>query len=323
MTMTALLAFVFSLGLNYALLRMLAGLGKNKSQGPEQFRWNQSVRPLTGGIAMAVPLLGFCFLGDSPDTIRIGVFLSSALLAGLLDDLFSFSPFPKLGAQFVCGLIAWWAGLGWEGSGWVALDLLLTCIILSGLLNSINMLDNMDGVAGFSVVGCLLPWALGGHSWLWVIIACILGFLVLNVYPSRVFMGDSGSHFLGAVLFWFCQDFLNQSGITDWWWQAIVVYGLLFFPFTDSMVVTLSRLVRRQSPLIGGRDHLTHLLVRGGLPQALVPWLLLALNAGLGFWVNLYHPHWLGFLLVVIGIQLLLGLIYYRVWQGMQWTADK
>lgn len=321
--MTALLAFVFSLGLNYAMLRLLGSLGKNKSQGPEHFRWNQSVRPLTGGIAMAVPLLWFCFSGDIPDAGRIGIFLGIALLAGLLDDLFSFSPFPKLGAQFVCGLAAWWAGLGWEFSGMIVLDVALTCLLLSGLLNSLNMLDNMDGVAGFAVLGCLLPWAVGGQDWLWVVIACVSGFLVFNFYPSRVFMGDSGSHFLGAVLFWFCQDFTTHSEMTVWWGQGILLYGLLFFPITDSLVVTLSRLIRKQSPLIGGRDHLTHLLVRGGLSQAGVPILLLVINASLGFWVNRFHPHWLGFLFVVFGIQLLLGWVYYRVWTGTQWANKK
>ena len=316
------LAFVLSYGLNRLMPRWFSGFGQNKDKGPQQFRWNHSPKPLTGGIALAMPVLAFVLYavlkGDLSAWLML--FFAASLFAGLADDLFSLKPLPKLTVQFLCGLFAWQAGLKIEMTDLLPLNIFLTCFFVSALMNSVNMLDNMDGVAGFATLGILLPWLGFSHDMnsllLWVLAFSLVGFLLVNSYPSKVFMGDSGSHFLGGILCWFCleiplDDFLVSR---EWISNSIILYALLFYPLTDSLFVTGSRIIRRQSPFIGGRDHFTHLLVRNGLRQSQVPWILFATNMGIGIWVHGFKPDSLLVLVFVFVNQSILAFFYYRIW---------
>lgn len=317
------LAFFLSVILNRYLPVFLNEFGKNKEKGPRQFRWSQSSKPLTGGMAMAIPVIGFTglsfFSGEMNGILLL--FFGMSLLAGLTDDLISLKPWPKLLVQFVCGGVAWWAGLKIELSGNLPLDLFITAFTLSALMNSVNMLDNMDGVTGFALLGILIPWITFTSDditiLLWVSIVSIIGFLFFNSYPSKVFMGDSGSHFLAAVLFWFCFEFpLNGQSLGGDWEKAWTIYALLLFPITDSVIVTASRVLRQQSPFIGGRDHLTHVLVVSGMRQSTIPWILFSCNVILGIWVRAIQPEWIWIMGIVVGIQVFFAFTYYKIWNN-------
>lgn len=317
------LAFFLSVILNRYLPVFLKGFGKNKEKGPRQFRWSQSSKPLTGGMAMAVPVIAFTglffFLGEMNGILLL--FFGMSLLAGLADDLVSLNPWPKLLVQFICGGIAWGAGLRIELFGNFPIDLFITVFSLSALMNSVNMLDNMDGVTGFALVGCLLPWLSLSSDinmiLLWVAVASMIGFLFFNSYPSKVFMGDSGSHFLAALLFWFLLNIPFSINPIGWgnWENAFLIYSLLLFPITDSIIVTGSRILRGQSPFIGGRDHLTHILVLAGLRQSSVPWILLGLNLCIGLIVRGINLSVFWILGMVVIVQILFAFAYYKIWQ--------
>ncbi len=316
------LAFVLSYSLNRLMPRWFSGFGQNKDKGPQQFRWNHSPKPLTGGVALAMPVLAFVLYavlkGDL--SVWLMLFLAASLLAGLADDLFSLKPFPKLTVQFLCGLFAWQAGLKIDLTELLPVNVFLTCFFVSALMNSVNMLDNMDGVAGFATLGIVLPWLSFFHDMnsmlLWVLAFSLVGFLLVNSYPSKVFMGDSGSHFLGGILCWFCLQIPMDDYLIPGKWipNSFILYGLLFFPLTDSILVTGSRIIRKQSPFIGGRDHFTHLLVRNGLRQSQVPWILFAINLGIGIWVHGFSPDSL--LVFVFAFVLLanFAFFYYQIW---------
>jgi UDP-GlcNAc:undecaprenyl-phosphate GlcNAc-1-phosphate transferase len=315
--------FVTAVGFQYLLPIAFKGLGQRKELAPERFRWAQASKPLTGGLGMFIPILliyGVRWVTRQEIPVLLP-FLTAALIVGLLDDWFSLSPIPKLAGQFLCGLLAWYSGLQIEWTHMPYLDLILTCVLLSALMNSINMLDNMDAVAGFAVLSSILPWLSVSNGILphdfWWICSGILGFLLLNYHPSKVFMGDSGSHLLGAILFWFVTIQIKSDIGTSYsiWGATLLVISLLFFPLTDTLVVTISRIIRKQSPLIGGRDHLSHLLVKGGLSQAAVAWLIGLVNLLIGLVVRYWRPSPVVLVTAIFLLFLGFSLWYFRIFR--------
>jgi UDP-GlcNAc:undecaprenyl-phosphate GlcNAc-1-phosphate transferase len=163
-------------------------------------------------------------------------------------------------------------------------------------MNSINLLDNMDGVTGAvsvlimasaAVVMLLYPMAPEVNPFYFTVMASIgavVGFLLLNWNPSKIYMGDTGSQFLGALLayigvkfFWNIQN-MNHSVVTSM--QVITPVMVFLVPIMDTSFVFVSRIMRGQSPFVGGKDHLTHHLYYIGVQERWVP-LVLSLVSGL------------------------------------------
>jgi UDP-GlcNAc:undecaprenyl-phosphate GlcNAc-1-phosphate transferase len=147
------------------------------------------------------------------------------------------------------------------------------------------MLDNMDGITGSVSLGIfstavLLMGVLGmntGPTYMLglLMVGSLMGYLVLNWYPSKLFMGDTGSQFLGAVLaFYGIELFWNMPGDSaEVVFSRQVLMGVLAFimPIIDTTFVTVARLRRGQSPFVGGRDHTTHHLSYIGVSQRVIP----------------------------------------------------
>ena len=152
-------------------------------------------------------------------------------------------------------------------------------------MNSINFLDNMvDITAVLSVfillnrhlVHLMLGPVLGVQMMLIVnTIAALAGFLFYNWNPSRMFMGDTGSQFLGVYLayvgircFWNAPS--PVTGADEHWRQAIMTLVVFLLPIAATTTVTINRIGRGRSPFVGGRDHTTHHLSYLGLSDAQV-----------------------------------------------------
>jgi UDP-GlcNAc:undecaprenyl-phosphate GlcNAc-1-phosphate transferase len=118
-----------------------------------------------------------------------------------------------------------------------------------------------------------------------------VGFLVLNWRPAKLYMGDTGSQFLGALLayvgivyFW---NLVPNSGDPTIFSRQ-VIFALLAFlmPILDTTFVTVARLSRGQSPAVGGRDHTTHHLAYLGIPQGLIPLIYISITLLSGLLIN-------------------------------------
>lgn len=171
---------------------------------------------------------------------------------------------------------------------WPIANILLTYLWLIGITNSINLLDNMDGLS--TGVSCIAAGLLGIFLWrsqntflLQVDLAlagALLGFLVFNFPPAKIFMGDSGSLFIGFLLASLAVFRKSQAS------SVLAVFGvpilLFLLPILDTTLVTLTRLLRGQSPAQGGTDHTSHRLVSFGLSerQALLALYGIALAGG-------------------------------------------
>jgi UDP-GlcNAc:undecaprenyl-phosphate GlcNAc-1-phosphate transferase len=260
--------------------------------------------PLTGGLALT---LGFyaALVMSFPALGKVGLLLALiAVLAfiGLVDDFFEASPRIKLAVQLLAAVLMTTFGehslvsLGnLFGRGSLLLgvwSIPLTLFATVAVVNGINMLDGLDGLAGGLVAVMLGYFAafafwLGDAESLTLIVAllgAVIGFLLLNApHPWRgrwrTFMGDAGSLVLGFAVAWFTIDLTQRRPDAVPPVVMLWVVGLVLF---DLFTVTVRRLLRRRSPVAADRAHIHHLLQRCGLSSRTAWATLVAVNVLLG-----------------------------------------
>ena len=159
-----------------------------------------------------------------------------------------------------------------------------TLIWVVGMMNSINMLDNMDAISSivsiFILLLALVYMSLHGQqsTLLFMIligvIGSMVGFLFYNWHPSKIYMGDTGSQFLGIILaaigIKFCWNATSIDGDINTSRQIITVLLVFILPIIDTAIVIINRVGRGQSPFVGGKDHTTHNLGYLGLSDSQV-----------------------------------------------------
>jgi UDP-GlcNAc:undecaprenyl-phosphate GlcNAc-1-phosphate transferase len=255
--------------------------------------------PYLGGVAIiiGVVLVSYLALISSKFTLSNFWLATSVLgpavamgLVGLWDDLKSLNPLPRFIGQSIAGLITaiilvFNDNVG-NPTGITGLDVAITVLWIVGICNSINFFDNLDGGAAGTVAITAISLtylAITGDQYfiaaLSVVVAgSTLGFLIWNRTPARIYMGDAGALFLGVLIATLTVRFkpTTDNSITSF---AIPLL-LLAIPILDTTVAVFSRLRRGVSPFQGGKDHLSHRLVRYGLSRkvaAITLWLLSAL----------------------------------------------
>lgn len=287
-------ALVFSLLINSVFMRFARTLGM-RDEHQTLIRWSSTAKPSLGGICFYIlflacfSLYGVLFPGLATDALRpdlLGLLAATSLgfLMGLADDAYNTRPLLKFVVQLACGgiLIASGSCIDLFEQQWA--NVLLTLLWVVGMMNSINMLDNMDGITtsvsiSILIAGLMSMIVIGPMDPVYMVLlvgsmASLTGFLFFNWNPSRMFMGDTGSQFLGVFLaFVGIRFFWNAPNMEGHWeaprqvLSAIVVFLL---PIVDTTVVTVSRIARGRSPFVGGRDHTTHHLSYAGFSDGQV-----------------------------------------------------
>ena len=281
-------ASMLAVGLLTPLMRLIA-IRLNVVDNPDQdHKTHRTPIPYLGGVAIILGVLAvtsFSLIGYSMSTANILLALSLLLpaialgLIGLVDDIRNLSPWPRFVAQSVVGLLTAILLIITDtvGSptGSVLVDSLITIIWIVGITNSINFFDNLDGGASGTVAItsiALLILALQGEQYLIAALAAVLagatsGFLLWNKPPARIYMGDAGALFLGLLIASLVVR-LDTNPINSFATFSIPIL-LLAVPIMDTSVAVLSRLQRRISPFQGGKDHLSHRLMRSRLSKRL------------------------------------------------------
>lgn len=319
MTIKLLAPFLLALALNLALIPLIRWVSfkLGRVSQPREDRWHRQPTPTLGGVGMllsfAVSLLVCQWFFPAGQWARWS-FLSGSLLMfalGLYDEFRPMSPTAKLVGQILAATLV--INLGYTSTFFSPRlqndllaqlpNILLTYVWLIGITNAINLLDNMDGLAGgislitAGILGYFF-WRSGNMPLMWVslaLVGSILGFLVFNFPPARIFMGDSGSMFLGFTLA--VLAIAQQQQASDVF-AVIGVPTLIFMlPILDTAMVTITRLMRGQSPARGGRDHTSHRLVAFGLSErqallvlygvALFSAVMAAALEALNYWLSL------------------------------------
>lgn len=241
---------------------------------PQKDRWHEQPTALHGGIgiflAFLIPLLTIIQPHSQQGLLIIGI--SSVLFViGLMDDIHTLHPFWKLGMQILAGILLFQSGLLFHFTPWGPVNFVLTLFWFVGITNAFNLLDNIDGLsAGIAAIVSLVLAALlyeSGNSHFALILliftGAVAGFLVYNVKPASIFMGDSGSLFIGSFLAGSALLY-PQLHTGDYAVSCVILVFIFIIPICDTTFVTTVRLLSQRPIYVGGRDHLSHRLVSLG-----------------------------------------------------------
>ncbi len=310
------MAFLLSLALT-PLIRFAARRYGYVAQ-PRTDRWHRQPTALFGGVAIfiafAVPFVSLHAYDGSILFLMVGA--TAVFGLGVIDDLYRIQPYAKLVAQIGAASLATFGSF--VPSSDMSLILIpLTIFGLVALTNAFNLLDNMDGLsAGTACIAAFFLFVISFTMQHGMVALCAailfgatLGFLVYNFNPASIFMGDSGSMFLGFLL-----GALTMKGnweqATNLLLMVLTPLLVLAVPIFDTTFVTLVRWMNGRAISQGGRDHTSHRLVAFGLSerQAVMFFYLISAVCGfiavLGVWYNALLPSLLG-TLMVIGISYL------------------
>jgi UDP-GlcNAc:undecaprenyl-phosphate GlcNAc-1-phosphate transferase len=295
------LFFSISFGLSLVLTELVKRWARRAGlvAHPRDDRWHREPVPLLGGV-------GICLSFFIPFLLAPGISRGLWILAlvsllgftlGLLDDLRSLKPQTKLIGQILLASTLIYLDFVLRLTPYPFFNIVLTFIWIVGITNAFNLLDNMDGLcAGVAViaVGTRLVFFLIDQQFQGAMVSAIfmgsmLGFLFHNFNPASIFMGDSGSLFIGF--------FLSGLNLAEGFpytksFSAILLFPVLILlvPIFDTCFVTLTRILTGRPVSAGGADHTSHRLVAIGLSerQAVVTLYLISLASGFTAFLT-YH----------------------------------
>jgi UDP-GlcNAc:undecaprenyl-phosphate GlcNAc-1-phosphate transferase len=196
---------------------------------------------------------------------------------GLIDDIKGLPALPRLIVQTVVAiLVAIFLinrNLVASPFGYELLNEIFVVIWIVAICNSINFFDNLDGGAAgavaVSTVGIALIAANQGQELITAlsVVTCgaTVGFLLWNKSPAKIYMGDAGALFLGVLVA--VLTIRLNPGISPQFNSIAILPMLLAVPILDTCIAVFSRLRRGISPFTGGKDHLSHRLMRKGLSK--------------------------------------------------------
>lgn len=266
---------------------------------PREERWSNRPVALMGGVSvyLSFTILFFVFGFQEFSLIWLGGTIM--FLTGLFDDIFELKPIVKFLLQFVAAsvLLLGNYSLVYSWPFWVSIPLTYFWII--GITNGLNLIDNMDGLAAgtsmiIALVFSLLAYKLGNVEVAMVsflLSGAIGGFLLLNYYPARIFMGDSGSLFIGYMMaslpMLFSSQLVEFGGVS----ALILVIAICILPIYDTSMVTMLRIFKGRSPSQGGKDHTSHRLVFAGLSERSAVHVLYLISIFFGAIVLMFYPN--------------------------------
>jgi UDP-GlcNAc:undecaprenyl-phosphate/decaprenyl-phosphate GlcNAc-1-phosphate transferase len=244
---------------------------------PKSDRWHSRPTALMGGVAICAAVLCgmasatlFGALNQRVWGIVAGGVVLCAL--GAVDDRLHVKPATKIVAQLVAGAIVISFGYQTRFFELPVLNIAASFLWIVAITNAVNLLDNMDGLAAgvVAIAAAYLGWTHAGAAdpavtaLALALVGALGAFLIFNVNPASIFMGDSGSMFIGFLLAVLSLSTTEASNVLSF---VAVPAMTLLVPILDTTLVTVTRILRGRSIAEGGRDHASHRLVRLGLSE--------------------------------------------------------
>ncbi|KNZ70073.1 glycosyl transferase family protein [Thermincola ferriacetica] len=236
--------------------------------------------PRLGGVAIFLGFVIAMLVTQEISKITLGLVIGSALIValGIMDDIFDISPRLKLLGQIVAALVLVLFGIevtfvtnpfgGVVNLGILSIPITLFWIV--GVTNAVNLVDGLDGLAGG--VATIAAFCLAVIGWLegqyMVVLPAIIlgastiGFLKYNFHPAKIFMGDSGSMFLGYILAAFSIIGLTKGFAVMSVFVPIFIIGI---PIFDTAFAIVRRFMNHQPIFKADKEHLHHCLLEKGL----------------------------------------------------------
>ena len=289
--------------------------------------------PLLGGLAMYAAFWLTVLLTQPWNRMFLGLFIGSTiiLIAGIWDDIKELRPLPKLICQVVAAVALLFFGFSVENISlpvigvvefthpnlsWLGMILIVFWIV--GLVNTVNISDGLDGLAAGICFGAALILFWSAHrisqypaaNLTMALAGAALGFLFFNFFPAKIFMGDTGSMFLGYMI-----GGISIMGLL----KTATILGLVFplivlgMPLTDLTFAIVRRKLKGQSISKADRGHLHHRLLDMGYTQRQAVLILYGLSTCFGLTAILgTSKGWIWAAVLLIFDLFLLGLIFMR-----------
>ncbi|MBS0198147.1 MAG: undecaprenyl/decaprenyl-phosphate alpha-N-acetylglucosaminyl 1-phosphate transferase [Planctomycetes bacterium] len=259
-----------------------------------------------GAVTSAAPMVA-PYLNGAREQTPLALALLGCLavlhVLGLIDDRRPLGPFIKLAIMSIPAFVIVPFGIGSAGDtrlftfldhhvggAWLSIGLTVLWFLI--VTNAMNFMDNMDGLsAGVAAIagGFFLAAAAMHQQWfvascLALLVGALLGFLVFNFPPATIFMGDGGSLIIGFLLAFLTTRttyFTTPDGGA--WYAVLMPLIVLAVPLYDFASVTIIRMSKGRSPFVGDLNHLSHRLVRRGLPKRAAIAVIYGFTAVTGF----------------------------------------
>lgn len=307
MHVTALLIFLIAFLVSLIAIPSIIKVAKEKAlfdKPIENRKIHTGSIPNLGGVAI---FLGFYFsvlmfriLCDSTELSALCAASVLLFFVALKDDLISTAPKIRLFYQFVIALIiVWVGGIYFENIPVFEADhafsriinTLASLVFIVAIINAYNFIDGIDGLAGSLAVFGLLVFGFvfyeyGELSYAYLALALAgstLGFLLFNIHPAKIFMGDIGSMLLGVFMAVFAIKLANleplRLGLVPIRHPASLSMAILIIPIMDMITVIIIRTKLRLSPFNADKRHTHHRLLGLGLSHHSVTLTLLLFNA--------------------------------------------
>ena len=271
---------------------------------PNKRKLHTTKIPRLGGIGIFVSFLLSIWFVIPDQSLPNARFLYSALLllffSGLKDDIVMMSPINKLLIQLIAsGLITIGQGIvidhfhGIFGINEIPYfaSIVLSIFTIIVITNSINLIDGVDGLAGGIGLIISLSFALwfnytgqsGFALMAFALSGALLGFLLFNFNPAKIFMGDAGSLTVGFLLSIFAIKFISiNSPISNFENKILsapaIAVSIFIVPLYDTLRVFIIRCIKRKSPFAADRNHIHHVLLKIGLNHKMVCFTLYAIS---------------------------------------------
>jgi len=253
---------------------------------PNERKVHRSPVPLIGGLAIYIALVLAVILATpfGSEALPLLAACSLMLITGMLDDLHELRPRTRFIMQILaCCIMIFASGvvltdfgsLMWNGVfplGWLSLP--ITIFAALGVINTFNMMDGIDGLSStiFIIAGTAMAWLAlrAGHginaTMLMIAVGAVLGFFLLNARlpwneRARVFLGDSGSLFLGLFLAW---QFIDLGNGADRAFAPMTAVWLLGVPIADTIRLMTQRWHKGGSSMEADQFHLHHAFLKAG-----------------------------------------------------------
>lgn len=286
--------------------------------------------PRLGGLGMYLAFFIAISLGIiwPFNGLRWGLFIAATVIIifGLWDDVRGISPFAKISGQVLAGFVLFKFGYGIDFitnpfGGTIQLPHFLSLLITLGwivvLANAINLIDGLDGLAAGLVVIiggmlCLTGLFLHTDTSIFILVPLVgasLGFLRYNFYPARIFMGDSGSCFLGFILA--AASLIGYPHKIATAVALLIPITALWIPIYDMLLAIIRRIIGKTPVFVADKSHLHHRLLTIGLTQrqvVLVVYVICIYFCIISFLFLLIPPEYAFVLLILLGIGVFLGI---------------
>ena len=252
---------------------------------PSEAKVHSKETPTMGGVAIFLAYWGAFFIGV-PDNVRPGfapiIFLSSLiiLVTGIIDDYYDLKPWQKMiGILTAANILYFYSGIKIDSltlsyfgtiefreAGYLVMMLWIVVIT-----NAVNLMDGLDGLAtGTSIISLstmgLVSYFFTSHMgvsavvMIFLLVASLLGFLPFNFYPASIFLGDTGSLFVGFMI-----AVLSLFGLKHATFVSLLIpVAILGVPLTDTIAAVLRRTLHKRSISAKDKSHLHHRLLRLG-----------------------------------------------------------